>query len=80
MYLAQKYSCVVIQAMEGFSHLQVDGSTFIQDHEYWSSPEVNSLTFRPAVKRCTDWTTLFAFGVWLALMNKDQEIIPWLKI
>lgn len=29
MYLAQKYSCVVIQAMEGSSHLQSDGSTFI---------------------------------------------------
>lgn len=29
MYLAQKYSCVVIQAMEGSRHLQGDVSTFI---------------------------------------------------
>ena len=29
MYLAQKYFCVVIQAMEGSSRLQGDGSTFI---------------------------------------------------
>ena len=29
MYLAQKYSCVVIQAMEASSRLQGDGSTFI---------------------------------------------------